>query len=732
MTLRKKLFALFFLSGFCGLLYQVIWVRLAFSHFGVITPVLSVVVSVFMLGLSAGSWVAGRWGPALARRLRLSTSTLYGFTELIIGLSAFLVPSLFSLGDRLLLSGGDMNSASYLIRSALIMTAAILPWCFCMGATFPLMMAYIKERDPESQEGFSFLYLANVIGAVLGTILTANVLVELFGFRSTLAIAGFTNFCIAFGALTLPHTERSETSSNEVLHLDSSKVLPRERTNEKRGWLGLILFVTGFASMSAEVVWTRAFTPVLNTTIYAFALVLAIYLTATAVGSFLYRRNLRQGSVFSNATLAAWLAICAFLPLTVNDPRLDLRTFGVELGIFPLCALLGYLTPKLIDQFSQGNPDYAGRAYAINVVGCVMGPLFASYYLLPQWGVKASLVLLALPFVFIWLAYLPRLKTAMRVASSVATGGLLLAAVGFNNSYEEIYTGGIIRRDHTATVISAGQGRERHLYVNGQGITVLTTITKAMAHLPLSFLPNKPQSALTICFGMGTTFRSLLTWDIHVTGVELVPSVKDAFGYYHADAAAVLANPLGRIVIDDGRRFLKRTSDTFDLVTIDPPPPAEAAGSSLLYSTEFYSLLKERLTSQGILQQWFPGGEGPEAEAIARSLVKSFPYVRVYRSLEIQGLHFLASMQPLKAPTVQQFIDRLPPRARTDLVEWEPDGLASVAKRILSKEVPLETVLGSQPKRMITDDKPFNEYYWLRRNVARRWKGFTARHPSFN
>ena len=61
MTLRQKLFGLFFVSGFCGLLYQVVWVRLAFAHFGVITPVLSVIVSVFMLGLSIGSWAAGKW-----------------------------------------------------------------------------------------------------------------------------------------------------------------------------------------------------------------------------------------------------------------------------------------------------------------------------------------------------------------------------------------------------------------------------------------------------------------------------------------------------------------------------------------------------------------------------------------------------------------------------------------------------------------------------------------------
>ena len=66
---RPALFLLFFVSGFCGLVYQVVWTRLAFASFGIITPVLSVVISVFMLGLAVGTWAGGRWiGPLVALR----------------------------------------------------------------------------------------------------------------------------------------------------------------------------------------------------------------------------------------------------------------------------------------------------------------------------------------------------------------------------------------------------------------------------------------------------------------------------------------------------------------------------------------------------------------------------------------------------------------------------------------------------------------------------------------
>src|SRR5205823_2499319 len=141
-------FALFFFSGFCGLLYQVIWIRLAFAHFGIITAVLSVVVSVFMLGLALGSWAAGVLAERLAKSSGRSPLRYYALTEFLIGLGAFVVPVLFRWGDRLLLPSGEINSATYLIFSAFVLGLSILPWCILMGATFPLMMGFLKQQQP--------------------------------------------------------------------------------------------------------------------------------------------------------------------------------------------------------------------------------------------------------------------------------------------------------------------------------------------------------------------------------------------------------------------------------------------------------------------------------------------------------------------------------------------------------------------------------------------------------
>jgi predicted methyltransferase len=278
-----------------------------------------------------------------------------------------------------------------------------------------------------------------------------------------------------------------------------------------------------------------------------------------------------------------------------------------------------------------------------------------------------------------------------------------------------LYEDAEVRRDHTATVISTHRDGEPVLLVNGVGITVWTPITKMMAHLPLAARTEPAKEALVICFGMGTTLRSIASWGVPVTAVELVPSVLDAFGYYFDDASEVLARPDVTVVIDDGRRFLKRTDRKFDMVTIDPPPPPQTAGSSLLYSVEFYDLLKRRMTDDAILQHWFPGAEPTSLSAVTRALKLAFPHVRIFRSFEGWGFHFLASKKPLPPLSAERMLARLPDGARRDLAEWVPENeIPGLFEATMAFEVPARRILNQKPAPEISDDRPINEYYLLR------------------
>jgi spermidine synthase/MFS family permease len=739
---RRVLFFLFFLSGFSSLVYQVVWTRMAFASFGIITPVLSVVLSVFMLGLAVGSWAGGRWIPALTRKTGFSAAFFYAGAELVIGLGAFAVPKLFSVGENLLLASGETDSFRYLALSALVLAASILPWCVCMGVTFPFMMAYIRERDRANTGSFSFLYLANVLGAMSGTFLAAVVWIELLGFHHTLWLAALGNFTITFISLRLGlEQQRSGKIAGETdapaTAQNASAASARSVPAQDR-MIKWILFSTGFIAMAMEVVWTRAFTPVLKTQVYSFAMIVFTYLGATFLGSWLYRRDLRAHQPKAKAVLLAALAALAFFPVVLDNPNLVVANFWSPVihlfsavlllgSIVPFCALLGYLTPGLIDEYAGGNPTRAGRAYAINVLGCILGPLVAGYLLLPRFSERYSLILLGLPF----LVFCFQLRRGLSRRLNLALAAILGLALGWSAFGTEDFEGMlkkatntevVVRRDYTATVISFGEGNGRHLLVNGIGMTKLTPITKFMVHLPLAYHKAPPESALVICFGMGTTYRSAMSWNIDTTVMELVPSVTKAFGYYHADAARFVNATNGHIITDDGRRYLKRTAKKFDVIVVDPPPPVQAAGSSLLFSREFYELARQHLKPGGILQMWFPGDDETETgQAVLRSIQESFPHVRGFPSVDGWGMHMLGSMEAIEQLEPAELATRMPASARQDLLEWtDVKNAPAYLGQVLSNEFPVPALLNPDTAIQVTDDQPFNEYYLLRR-LLRHW-----------
>ena len=721
-------FLFFFISGFCSILYELIWLRLSMAQFGVTTPMVSIVLSCFMGGLGLGSWAAGRLIRTQAHRLKLAPLQLYALTELLIGCGGVMVPlellagryALEHLGSSLSLSSGG-----YYVAAGLWLAFTLVPWCTFMGATIPVAMFAIRSSRPaESNCSFSFLYLANVLGALAGTIFPL-LLIELWGFNHTLQCGMIFNLLICATAYRLGKEKPQQSAVRELVNSDSSKSASfsvRQMLSNGTLWL---LFATGLTSMGMEVVWTRQFTIFVGTLVYSFATILGVYLAATFLGSVVYRRWMRRHGTGGNLV---WLFVCvaALLPLLAADLRLHLGTWlRVPLGLSAFSGLLGFVTPRLVDRFSDGDPDRAGVAYAVNVAGCILGPLVAGFLLLPYMDERYALAILTLPWIMagIWFGFakspsVPKFTSirAVRLAVLTACVAASVALVFLTQSYVQRIPGTVIRRDNTATVLAVGQGMQKALVVNGVTMTSLTPLTKAMADMPLAFMNHAPQKALVICFGMGTTHRSMLAWGIDSTAVDLVPSVPALFSYFHPDAPQLLSSSKSHIVIDDGRRFLERTTEQYDVIAIDPPPPIGAAGSSLLYSQEFYATAKKRLKEGGILAQWYPGGDRTTTAAIALALKKSFPYIRCFGSFMGVGVHFFASMQPIPNLSAAQLAERMPPRAAADFVEWGPYSTAEQQYAgLLKREVPIDWLISfDRNAPALTDDRPINEYALLR------------------
>ncbi|MDX6768776.1 MAG: hypothetical protein SF051_04540 [Elusimicrobiota bacterium] len=687
----RPFFWLFAASGFCSLVYEIVWLRLAMAQFGVTTPVLSIFLSLFMAGIGLGSWAAGRMSRAISGRPAAFDLRSYAVCEAVIAVGALAAPRLFSLG----------HGYGWLV-------VGVLPWTVAMGATIPLGLGAIGKMAGHQPRAFSYLYLANVIGAALGSLISALVMIELLGFRGTLGATAVVSVLIAAAALAL-----------SFVRSDKSRPERRQTATVKPNRFALsMMFALGCAGMGMEVVWTRQFSLFLGNDVYALGSILAIYLLATATGSAAYRTGVRLDSLDD-----AWgpLGAVALLPLLACDafiiPVTGALWGEVRLlfGIVPVCMIMGYLTPALVDGASRGDAEAAGDAYAVNILGCIAGALLAGTLLRPLLGERSTLILAALPFLALsW----RRAAKPAALAASVAAVALVLVTREPWTRWPEAF----VRRDHAATTV-AGKAPtgEKLLLVNGNTMTILTPITKMMAHLPLAMLPSAPKSAAVICFGMGTTFRSLTTWNIPATAVELIPSVPLFFEYFHPDAGRALASPGARIVVDDGRRFLERTDEFFDVITLDPPPPAEAPGNSLLYSREFYEIARRRLRPGGILQQWHMGGDPEVTSAMAQALAAVFPHVRAFPSTEGWGVHFLASLEPLPKRSAAELARRLPPAAKRDLVEWGPWPTPEKQFQVvLANEIPLSALIDGRPSTPLSDDRPINEYFLLRRLGLRR------------
>jgi hypothetical protein len=170
------------------------------------------------------------------------------------------------------------------------------------------------------------------------------------------------------------------------------------------------------------------------------------------------------------------------------------------------------------------------------------------------------------------------------------------------------------------------------------------------------------------------------------------------------------------VVIDDGRRFMERTPQKYDAIIIDPPPPVRAAGSSLLYSKEFYAVAKERLQPGGILAQWLPSGDEAVQSSVAKALEESFAYVRVFRPVEENGWHFLASMQPIAERDSDELLKRMPANAVTDMMAWGPAATPiDQFDRMLRTDLTTQKLISRSPDTPpLQDDRPVNEYDMLR------------------
>ncbi|HSJ99147.1 MAG TPA: hypothetical protein VLC53_18870, partial [Myxococcota bacterium] len=532
--------------------------------------------------------------------------------------------------------------------------------------------------------------------------------------------------------------------------------------------------LAGALALASEVLWTRALQVLVGNSAYAFATILVVYLVGVALGSAAFAgvvKRSRRLEVWMLALLlgmGVWTIVAAGAfellqsrfagtsqqPITAGAMLL-LYAQGAAL-LLPLAVLSGALFPVATRLLEPDAPDAGGegvaRVYGWNTIGAVAGSVLAGFVVAVHFDSLQAVHVVAAGYALAALGV-----GALVVPSSgrrAATAACLLLALAlagygvaeargtsrFVSALERTRPGLEVTfhrpglQGVTTVIRREGEPYASLLLVNAQGMTAKLTDTKMMAHLPLLVHP-KPEDTLVICFGMGTTFRAALSHGGKVTAVELVPEVLEAFDQFFADADQVRRNPNGRLIANDGRNFLKLTRERFDVITVDPPPPIDAAGVTHLYSQEFVALARERLAPGGLFAHWlpFPGtGSGIESAQTFRMLLKTitveFPHVLVAQAINGVGLHVLASSEPIEIDREAIARRLADPAVAADLNEWQPVPLAFFDR--LEPPSELDFVLQRGPRTVrirgngldavppLTDDRPRLEFdlWWSLRH----------------
>ena len=706
----KAVYAMFFLSGISGLIYETIWLRMLIRVLGNTVYATSIILAAFMAGLALGSFALGKISGRTKNHLKL-----YAMLEIGVALSALALLPVFShlmpvykliynlaSGQRIVLT---------LFQSVIMMGLLLVPTCL-MGGTLPVLSAFLQRAHRELAGRIGILYGCNTLGAVFGVLGSGMFAIGAWGERETLYIAVFINAAMAALAFAMSGLQRRELPkalSPESLprppHDLHAQVVSTGLPFLTPKFMIISYALSGFAAISYEIVWTRIFQIQLGTSMYAFSMMLGSYLLGIAVGSMtggalpLKKETKVKTYGWLQLFVAAYGLAGMFL-LTLFSPAGYLENLTLSnvitlplLVVTPLTFALGLMFPAIsaayIDEQETGRD--VGRIYAANTAGCILGSLACGFFMMHFFGTRTTMLLLACVNMLLGICVLLNMKDAKtRLFACAAVATILIVAVLAPDPFLSVFRKSLrekfgsrcpdiqvyYHRENSAATTTAwgvkGFPMEKQLYINGIGMTKLCTEAKLMAHLPLMLHPN-PKNILVICFGMGTALRSAWSHQgVDCDVVELVGETYDCFKYFHANAERVLTDVRVRHYVDDGRNFLTMRSTKYDVITIDPAPPIWSAGTVNLYSKEFFESCREHLCDKGIMSLWVPPGSFSEVRMIMRTYLSVFPHASVWRGPRYAGFYLIGASD-LPDTVQNRFREAMSETSvAQDLNEWEP------------------------------------------------------------
>lgn len=405
---RPVAYALTFLTGATGLIYELVWQKYLVRLLGNDGLASAIVLGVFLAGLAAGYLLCGR----LTLRVRNLLVT-YGLLELAIAAWAGVFPLLFSAAEQLTAGWSFASPWGVTLQGAACAAALIGLPTACMGGTVPLLTRALSASIEGATRTHARVYALNTAGAFLGTLLAGFVLIEALGLPATLRWAAVLNgvcglFFVAAGLrrerVPIPEALASglTRAASRPAPVVATATLPR------RPVLHAIAFVGGFYFMTLESLLIRTTSLTLGSSSYAFASIVAVFVLCTALGALrvgVTRRSIGPASLFANQAAIAVALMGLFLtldkwPWAAHHVRLafsgdtgsfvlyQLAVFGLLLAVLIVPASsMGATLPLTFHSLKRdlaGVGAAAGTLLAWNAAGNMLGGLVGGF-LLYRW-----------------------------------------------------------------------------------------------------------------------------------------------------------------------------------------------------------------------------------------------------------------------------------------------------------------------------------------------------------
>lgn len=680
------------ITGASGLVYEVAWQKYLAILLGAQSEASAAILALFLGGLSAGYALFGRLAHrvAVAAGARGAPARLlrtYAACEIAIGLFAWAFPWLFHAARAISVLVPGRPIALAFGFDVLLAALLIVPPAVLMGATIPLLTQALSRGLSVATRVHAAIYGLNTLGAFVGALAGGFFLVPLLGLDATLDAMGAVNVASGLGYLALSWG------------MPGWEQVPSDEPGKTPALVGLAAaaVLLGFAMMTLQTVLLRLGAMAFGASHFTFAMVVATFVLCLAGGS-LVVSAFRNVPPIAIAVVPWALVLCvlalhptldesgywvhvvrswfrntdaAFYPYQLACAALLVAVLGVPLGLAgATLPLLFHFLRRELGELGR----VAGRLYAFNTVGSVLGALLGGYVLL-FWLDLHHVYLLAsgalvLAAAIVSLRVLPRSRLVWLVGPSVFVIFLLppwqperLASGLFRHrepragTYagpEAFFASPENRLDvihyedgpvSSVAVVQAGGAleRDRSIVVNGKsdGMMLAEYITMTLIGVLPALFADQTENAFVIGWGTGVTAGELGSLDSvrRVDVVEISGEVLAAAPLFDFGNQSASSNPKIQLRRGDAYRELVRSPRRYDIIASEPSNPW-VTGVEMLYAREFLETAKQKLSPGGVYAQWIHVYELDSAtfELVLRTFASVFPHVSIWYMQDVDFL----------------------------------------------------------------------------------------------